>query len=139
MKQLSVFLENSPGRLAETTRVLGDAGHNMHALMVADTADYGVARIICNDPDEAARTLKKRGISARVHEVCAVSISDKPGELSELLEAIAQRGFDISYCYCFVHPVTGGAVNVLRLGGDDCSTALKEKGYRVLELSDLHA
>jgi len=139
MKQVSVFLENAPGRLAEATRILGEAGHNMHALTVADTADYGVARIICDDPEGAARALKERGISAQVHEVCAVAISDKPGDLSELLDVIAVHGFDISYCYCFVHPLTGGAVNVFRLNSGQCVSTIKEAGYRVLELEDLRA
>jgi len=139
MKQVSIFLENAPGRLAEATRILGESGHNMHALTVADTADFGVARIICNDPDSAAAALKEHGISAQVHEVCAVAISDKPGELSELLDIIAGHGFDISYCYCFVHPLTGGAVNVFRLNSGQCVSVIKDTGYRVLNLEDLHA
>ncbi|MCL2491424.1 MAG: hypothetical protein FWE87_01565 [Coriobacteriia bacterium] len=139
MKQLSVFLENSPGRLAEATRILGEAGHNMHALMVADTEDFGVARIIVNDPEGAATALKDKGISAQVHDVCAVAITDKPGELGELLDIIATRNFDISYCYCFVHPVTGGAVNVFRLDSAECIPSIVEAGYRVLELEDLNA
>ena len=139
MKQLSVFLENAPGRLAQATRILGEAGHNMHALTVADTQDYGVARIICNDPEGAAKALKEKKVSAQVHDVCAVAITDKPGELSELLDIIAGQKYDISYCYCFVHPVTGSAVNVFRLNSPDIIPFIERAGYRVLELEDLNA
>ncbi|MCL2818813.1 MAG: amino acid-binding protein [Actinomycetia bacterium] len=139
MKQVSVFLENSPGRLAEATRILGDAGHNMHALTVADTSDFGVARIIVDNPEQAAAELKKRGISAQVHDVCAVAITDEPGQLSELLDIIAGQDFDISYCYCFVHPVTSSAVNVFRLNSPEVIPFIRDAGYRVLELEDLHA
>jgi len=138
MKQLSIFLENAPGRLAQATRILGRAGFNMHALTVADTEEFGVARIICNDPEGAATTLKENGFSAQVHDVCAVAISDEPGQLSELLEVISDKEFDISYCYCFVDPTTGGAVNVFRLNSPECVPHIKEAGYRVLEVEDLN-
>ena len=139
MKQLSVFLENTPGRLAEITRLLGKAGHNMHALTVADTADFGIARIICDDPEGAAQSLKDQGISALVHEVCAVALLDTPGQLGELLEIIAAQGIDVGYCYCFVHPTTGGAVNVFKLGDASGAALISEAGYRVLSLEDLDA
>jgi len=138
MKQLSVFLENSPGRLAKATRILGEADFNMHALTVADTADFGVARIICNDPEGAAALLKREGFSAQVHDVCAVAISDEPGQLSKLLDIIAGKGFDIGYCYCFIDPATGGAVNVFRLNSPECIPFIKSAGYRVLKLEDLN-
>jgi len=137
MKQLSIFLENTPGRLAQATRIIGEAGHNMHALTVADTADFGVARIIVNDPAGASEALRGAGFTAQVHEVCAVEIPDRPGALGDLLDTIAEHDFDISYCYVFVDPATKGAVNVFRLDSPDGVDAIKAAGYRVLELEDL--
>jgi hypothetical protein len=137
MKQISIFLENSPGRLAQAARVLGSAGINMHALTVADTADFGIARIICSDPEGAVQELKDKGFSAQLHDVCAVAISDKPGQLGELLDVIADRNIDIGYCYCFVDPATGGAVNVFRLDSSEGVDHIKAAGYRVLELEDI--
>ncbi|MCL2024574.1 MAG: amino acid-binding protein [Coriobacteriia bacterium] len=139
MKQLSVFLENAPGHLARMTRLLGEAGHNMYALMTADTADYGVVRVICDDPDAAAQTLRDRDITAQVHEVCAVAVPDRPGGLSDLLDTIAEASIDISYCYCFVHPSCSDAVTVFRLSDSEATVVLETAGYRIVELEDFNA
>ncbi|MEN6431149.1 MAG: ACT domain-containing protein, partial [Coriobacteriales bacterium] len=82
VEQLSVFLENTTGRLAELTRALGDAGLNMRALMVADTSEFGVVRVICDRPHAAADVLENAGFSASLTEVIAVEVPDRPGGLA---------------------------------------------------------
>ena len=91
--QVSVFLENSTGRLAELCRALGNAGIDMHALMVADTEEFGVVRIICDTPSAAPRTFSTaEGFSVTLTPVLAVEIPDRPGGLADVLEALGAQG-----------------------------------------------
>ena len=138
-QQLSVFLENAPGRLNRLARTLGDHGINMHALFVADTSDYGVARIICDKTDYAVEVLREAGFSVTMTEVVAVEVPDRPGALADLLECIASANIDISYSYCFVEPRTKNAVNVFRLRSIDAEEVIRAAGFRVLRNVDLHS
>ncbi|MDR1775630.1 MAG: amino acid-binding protein [Actinomycetes bacterium] len=138
-QQLSVFLENAPGRLSRLARFLGDKDINMHALFVADTSDYGVARVICDKTDEAVAALREAGFSVTITEVVAVEIPDRPGALADLLDAIAAENIDISYSYCFVEPATKNAVNVFRLKDKTAAERIAAAGFRVLSDADLHA
>jgi len=138
VQQLSVFLENAPGRLAKLVRSLGDAGINMHLLVVADTVDYGVARLICSEPERAVEVLRAEGLSATITDVVAVEIADKPGALAELIEFSADKGFNIEYAYCFVEPSTGNAINVFRLDDPAAPEVLRSGGYRVLTTQEVY-
>lgn len=138
--QLTVFLENSPGRLAGLTRALGNAGVNMRALMVADTAEFGVVRIICDRPDVARRALEEAGFSVGVTNVIAVEVPDRPGGLADVLEVIGGVGANVEYAYCFVEPAGDAAIDVFRV--EDVvgvSEALRRAGMRVLEGEDVYA
>lgn len=136
--QLSVFLENREGRLAELTRTLGDAGINMRALMVADTAEFGVVRIICDRPAEARRVLEDRGFSVTVTPVIAVEVPDKPGGLADVLETLGASGLNVEYAYCFVEPSGNAAVDVLKVDAPGATEALREAGMTVLEAPELY-
>jgi hypothetical protein len=138
-QQLSVFLENAPGHLSRLTRFLGDNDVNMYALVLADTSDYGVARIICDKTDYATQLLRDKGFSVTITEVVAVEIPDHPGGLADLLDAIAAAHIDIGYSYCFVEPNSKSAVNVFRLKDPKAAELIAEAGYRVLSDEDLHA
>lgn len=134
LKQLSVFLENSPGRMAKMVRTLGDAGINLHVLVVADTVDYGVARLICKEPERAAAALREAGLSATLTDVVAVEIEDRPGALADLIEFLSERGFQIEYAYTYVEPSTGHAVNVCRLDNQvSAEEQLRAGGYTLLD------
>lgn len=85
-KQISVFLENQAGRLSHVTRVLGDAGINIRALSIADTSDFGILRLIVNDPEKAYKILKEANFTVSATEVIAVQIPDSPGGLAAVLE-----------------------------------------------------
>jgi len=139
VKQLSVFLENAPGRLAGFTRALGDAGIDMRALMVADTAEYGIARLLCDEPMRAKQVLEKVGFSVRLVEVIGVEVPDRPGGLADVLELLGARGVNVEYMYCFVTPRSSCAVDILRV--DDpagAQEALAASGIRVSCSSDLY-
>ena len=85
VEQISVFLENKAGRLAEVTRVLSEAGVNIRALSLADTSDFGILRLIVNDNDKAKATLKEHGFTVGKTDVVAVEVADRPGGLALIL------------------------------------------------------
>ncbi len=139
VEQLSVFLENSAGRLAELARALGDAGINMRALMVADTEEFGVIRIICDHPHDAARKLSDAGFGASLTPVVAVEIPDRPGGLADVLEALNAQGMNVEYAYCFVEPSGDAAVDIFKVDAAGAASALSSAGFRVLEAAELYA
>ncbi len=139
IEQVSVFLENKSGRLAELTRVLGSAGINMRALMVADTAEFGVVRLICDQPRRALKVLEQGGFGASITEVIAVAVPDRPGGLADVLEALGAQGLNVEYAYCFVEPTGDAAVDIFRV--DDPSgakSALETAGIGVVEPGALY-
>ncbi|MGN0039063.1 MAG: ACT domain-containing protein [Coriobacteriales bacterium] len=132
--QLTVFLENKTGRLTALCKALGDAQINMNALSVADTADYGVARIICNNPARAAEVLKEAGFRASTTKVVAVEVPDVPGALAGVFQALEDRGINVQYSYCFA--ANGKAVDALK-APEEAIAALSAAGYSVLHQADL--
>lgn len=102
VKQVSVFLENKPGRLADITRLLGENGIDISALSLADTTNFGILRIIVNDPDRAVRIIRENGFTVKTTEVLAVEVEDKPGGLAEVLKILEEQKVSIEYAYSFV-------------------------------------
>jgi hypothetical protein len=139
VEQLSVFLENTAGRLAELARALGDAGINMRALMVADTEEFGVVRIICDRPHNAVRTLDDAGFGASLTPVVAVEIPDRPGGLADVLEALGRAGMNVEYAYCFVEPSGAAAVDIFKVDAAGAGEVLSSAGFRVLDAAALYA
>jgi hypothetical protein len=139
VEQLSVFLENSTGRLAELTRALGDAGIDMHALMVADTESFGVVRIICDTPRAARGILEQMGFSVTLTPVIAVEVPDRPGGLAELLEALGRANKNVEYAYCFVKPLGSSAIDVIKVDDASAVDTLAAEGYSVLSADALYA
>ena len=137
--QVSVFLENRAGRLAELCRALGDAGINMHALMVADTEEFGLVRIISDTPNRAAALLDERGFSASVTPVTAVEIPDRPGGLADVLEALGAQGIGVEYAYCFVEPSGRAAVDIFKVDAPGADKVLVEAGFKTLSPGELYA
>jgi hypothetical protein len=139
IQQLSVFLENRSGRAAEMARLLGESGHNMRALMIADTAEYGVARILCDRPLAARETLQGAGFGVSLTRVVAVEAPDKPGGLADVLELLGREGLNIEYAYGFVEPDGKGAIQVFRLEESDRGRdALGAGGFRLLVAADIY-
>ncbi len=101
IKQLSVFLENKSGRLAEVTEVLTNANINMSAFSVADTADYGILRLIVSKPSEAENILKEKGFSVHTTDVIGIIVPNAPGGLYRALKILSTEGIDVEYMYAF--------------------------------------
>ena len=99
--QLTVFLGNTEGRLTALCKALGDAGVQMHALTLADTADYGLVRIICDKPKAAFAALSDMGFAASLAQVVAVEVPNVPGGLAQITSVFDGSDFNIEYCYCF--------------------------------------
>lgn len=130
IEQLSVFLENTPGRLAMMCRTLGDAAVNMRALMVAETGEYGVVRVLCDRPREACAILAGAGFAVSVTCVIAVEVPDRPGGLADVLESLGAAGVNVEYAYCYVEPTGVAAVYVFKVEDSDVAgRALGESGF----------
>lgn len=99
VKQLSVFMENVSRRLEEITKVLSDNQINIISLSIADTNEFGIARLIVSDPEKGRKILKEAGFSAKLSDVLAVALENKPGALGKLLNYIGDSGTDIDYLY----------------------------------------
>lgn len=139
VNQITVFLENEKGRLASLCRTLGEAGINMHALMVADTSEFGIVRIICDAPAKAARILEAAGYRASLTEVAAIEILDEPGGLAHVLQSLNDAGINVEYLYCFAHPNNDNSVAVMKIhGGDGVFETVGSVDYRALQAEDLY-
>ena len=99
IKQISIFLENVSGRLAEVTRILAKSGINLRAMTIADTADFGILRIVADKPDTALKALTDAGFTAKETEVLAVEVEDKPGGLAHVMEIFRKNKVNIEYLY----------------------------------------
>lgn len=137
INQLTVFLENSEGRLGALCQAMGDAGINMHALTIAEVADYGVVRILCADPAEAEAALDKAGFRAMQTPVIAILIPDEPGSLARVLAALQEAKVNVEYGYCFSQSNLG-AVDVLKVKDiPAASQAIEAAGFTLLSHDDL--
>jgi hypothetical protein len=122
--QLSIFVENKIGRLAEITGILGDAGVDMRAMSIADTKDFGILRAIVNDPARAGKALNAAGCVFSVTQVLAVSIEDTPGSLSRVLGILAEAGVSIEYLYAFITRDKDNAYVILRVEDNERAVAV---------------
>ncbi|MBE3588202.1 MAG: ACT domain-containing protein [Thermoanaerobacteraceae bacterium] len=140
VKQISVFLENKSGRLAKVARVLGSNGINIRALSIADTTDFGILRLIVNDPDLAYRVLKEAGFTVSVTDVIAVEVTDEPGGLAEVLAVLQEVNINIEYLYAFLQKATKAALVVFRVEQlDEAIAALQARGIRILGGQEVYA
>jgi len=138
VRQISVFLENRSGRLADTLRTLAEAKVNIRALSIADTNDFGILRLIVDDTDAAVAALRAAGRTVATTHVLAVEIPDEPGGLSSFLARVAESGHNIEYLYAFVTRRTDRAVVIFRFENVDAALeGLLARGVRVLCPADL--
>ncbi len=133
-EQLSIFLENKAGSIAEVTAILRDAGVNIRALSLADTTDFGVLRMIVNHIKKAEQALKKEGFSVGKTNIIAVSVDDSPGGLNKILDPLYAQDINVEYMYAFANPKKYNAIMVFRF--DDTGkaiTILKENSLEIIE------
>jgi len=140
VKQISVFLENKSGRLAQVTRVLGANSINIRALSIADTTDFGILRLIVNAPDSAYRALKEAGFTVSTTDVIAVEVKDDPGGLAQVLEIMQNVNINIEYLYAFLQKATNAALVVFRVEQVDTAIeVLQENNISILDGSRVYA
>lgn len=122
IKQLSVFIENKPGRLCQVTKIISDNGINIHALSIADTTDFGILRIIVKDYEKAKRVLKEQGFTVKITDVIAVSLEHTPGSLAGVLKKLEDADISIEYMYAFTSRSDNhDALVILRLSNQEQS------------------
>lgn len=114
VEQISVFLENRAGRLAEVSAILAEAGVNIRALSLADTSDFGVLRLIVNNNEKAMETLKNAGFTVGKTNVLAVEVEDRPGGLHKILDVLYKSKINVEYMYAFVQQTGNNAVMIFR-------------------------
>lgn len=140
VKQLSVFLENSKGRLSRMTTLLGEAGVDLLALSIADTTDYGILRAIVNDTDKALAVLKEGGYTVNVTEVLAVLVPDVPGGLARILKLLLDTDVSVEYLYSFIHRSQENALILFKVDNvDQAATVLKKNGVELLNEHEIAA
>ena len=133
LRQISVFLENKKGRLSEALGLVAREKINIRALALADTADFGVLRLIVNDTEKCIAALKKAGFVAQKTEVLAVEISDRPGGLERVLEVFDRADLNIEYLYAFVERRADNAIVIFRTDQPEkAAKALAGEGITVL-------
>lgn len=119
VKQISVFLENKSGRLADVTRTLADNSINICALSIADTTDFGILRLIVNRPEEAEKILSENEFTVSCTNVIAIGVADKPGGLAKALDILREKSISIEYMYAFVGKTGNDATVILRVENPD--------------------
>jgi hypothetical protein len=140
VRQISVFLENKSGRLLDVTECIGKAGVNIRALCVADTSEFGVVRLIVDDPVKARESLHECGFTVKEAIVIAVEVDDRPGGLAEVLRPLVEQEMNIEYLYCFLEKSADKAIVIIRVDeAEQASGALKSVGYRVIPPEELYA
>ena len=125
--QLSIFLENRAGRLAEVTRILSESKVNIRALSLADTSDFGILRLIVSDFDSAKAKLKDAGFTVGRTTVVAVEIPDQPGGLHNILSMLQDAGINVEYMYAFVQQSGDSAILIFRFDRTDQGIELLQK------------
>ena len=138
ISQISVFVENRPGRLADITAVLAKNSIDIRALSVADTSDYGILRLIVNDPKSAVEALRSEGMTASATQVLGIIIPDEPGGLARAIKVLSDAQISVEYAYAFITPSVGNAYVIIRVEDNDkASEILKGAGIELLEQDDI--
>ena len=138
VKQLSIFLENTPGALNRPVNLLARADLNILALALADTQQFGILRLILREPDKATKLLEGAGFIVKVTEVVAIEVSDQPGGLAKILSALEKAGVNLEYMYGFTQRKEGRGLLLFRFDDPDRAIdALQHEGINPVRSVDL--
>ena len=133
VEQIAVFLENKSGRLAEITSILAENDINIRALSVADTADFGILRLIVDKVEKAKVVLKENGFTVGKTNVIAVEVPDRTGGLASVLKVVEKAGLNVEYMYAFVNKTGEDAVLIFRFDTmDKAIETLQQSGFKIL-------
>jgi hypothetical protein len=139
-KQISVFLENKRGRLAELTRLLTNNGINLRALALSETGDFGILRLVVSDPDRVQQILIEDGFTVTETEVLAVELADHPGGLAQVIEPLAAADINVEYLYAFAGQPNGKAIVIFRLNEiERAIKLLSDLGVHILAAEEVYA
>ncbi len=137
IKQLSIFLENKSGRLTEVTEALASASINISAFTVADTADFGILRMIVSKPEQAEQLLKAKGLSVHITEVIGLIVPNEPGGLHRALQILSSEGISVEYMYAFA--LSDRATVIVRTEAvQQTITVLQKHKLELLKASDVY-
>ncbi|NPV02100.1 MAG: ACT domain-containing protein [Brevinematales bacterium] len=137
IKQVSVFMENKVGRLFHIAKTLGNNKINIRALSLADTSDFGILRLIVDDPDQAIAVLKAESYTVSPTNVMAIEVEDHPGGLSDILGLFDKNGINIEYMYALPKRTGGKAVMIFRFDDDSIEKKLDAAGIKPLRAEDV--
>ena len=138
IKQLSVFMENKAGRMAEISRILASGGVNIRALSVADTTGFGILRLIVDDPEKAERVCRAAGLTTALTDAIAISMADRPGGFADVMETVAEAQISVEYMYAFVSRKKDSAFVILRVDDNGKAVELmKNGGFSVLQEAEI--
>lgn len=134
IKQLSIFVENKPGRLAEITAVLEQNKIDIRALSISDTKDFGILRLIVTDPGVAEKSLKEAGYTVSLTQVIAIGIADEPGSLAKAMSILYNSHVSVEYMYAFLSKTNNNASVILRVNDNaQAVEALASGGIKILQ------
>ncbi len=140
VKQISVFIENTAGRLADFTKALAESDIDLVSLSIADTTNFGILRGIVADYDKACKALTQKGYTVKLTDVLAVCVPDRPGGLAEILAKLAQKNIALEYLYSFVRNSGKNALIIIRVDKpEEAVKALEEAGVKMLSQDDVRA
>ena len=137
LNQLTVFMQNTEGRLAQMCRVLADANINMHSLFIADTVDFGVARVFCDTPRAARKALNAAGFRVSVIPVIGVKVPNHPGGLADLVELFDKNGINIEYNYCFTIS-DNQAIDIIKADDTGVEQILVDAGFELVQKEEIY-
>ncbi|GAB6178243.1 ACT domain-containing protein [Desulfobaculum senezii] len=138
-EQISIFLENRAGRLAEVTRVLSENSVNIRALSLADTSDFGILRLIVDDFDRAKAVLKDNGFTVGRTTVVAAEVTDQPGGLHAILDMLSAEGVNVEYMYAFVQQSGEDATMIFRFDRTDKAIeTLQRNNVKIIPGAELY-
>ncbi len=139
IKQVSAFLENKSGKMAEVLNILGEASIDISALSIADTTDFGILRLIVNDPDKAKKVLREQGFIVKTNDILAVCVEDRPGGLAAVLNLIRENNIEIDYIYAFIGKGENCAFVAMKLSDPGkAESILSQNGIKTADLSDVY-
>lgn len=138
IKQISVFLENQPGKLAELTACLSAQNINLRAISLAEASDFGIARMVVDDVYNAVTVLKDNDYICSTTDVIAVEVPDKPGAFSDMITDLGNKGINLEYMYSILGKKNDVAYMIIRAGdGKEAASVLDEKGFKTVGLDTL--
>jgi hypothetical protein len=136
--QISIFLENTQGRLYEVCALLGKSGVSIRALTIAESPEFGILRIVVDKPEDAVRALKEHGFVANITDIVAVEVDDRPGGLANILKIFYDNNINVEYMYGFVEKLKENALLVFRFDDPDRALeVLRKSGIRIVGKNDI--